>query len=320
MVWLRGILGIYADWKFFSRVGISTYARNWRWMLVKSLVGLILWTLYGLVESAFKNRSRLCVLNSSTISPDLGAGNFSMRLQGWYLGLIFRIKEIIISGISDSDNFSLVWLELSTYIGFDIVRGVISIINPYAVTELRLGLKLMSTQVEIWVLGCFIYEIRSGQKPFHMESPVEPAEAMADVARTLGKLPENWVLIPFNWCGQYGCGMELLPLSNTEGPAGGKKARRRFTIARRPVRKSRQHGSSLWLEYHPFLDFISWNVKHDRFNYGRPSSRTLVSLQSGLGMVDEVNDELFPDEHTHLNCIAGVKSHRGIGRPRNISS
>lgn len=133
--------------------------------------------------------------------------------------MIFRIKEIVISGISDSDNFSLVWLELSTYIGFGIVRGVISIINPYAVTELLLGLKLMSTQVEIWVLGCFIYEIRSGQKPFHMESPVEPAEAMADVARTLGKLPENWVLIPFNWCGQYGCGMKLLPLSNTEGPA-----------------------------------------------------------------------------------------------------
>ena len=74
--------------------------------------------------------------------------------------------------------------------------------NPYAAPELLLGLKFMGNQVDIWALGCIIYEIRSGQKPFDMDSSVEPAEAMAHIARTLGKLPENWAQIPFDWCGQ----------------------------------------------------------------------------------------------------------------------
>lgn len=70
--------------------------------------------------------------------------------------------------------------------------------NHYAAPELLLGLKFMCTQVVIWALGCIIYEIRSGQKPFHMEYSVEPAEAMTNIAGTLGKLPFNWALIPFN--------------------------------------------------------------------------------------------------------------------------
>lgn len=74
--------------------------------------------------------------------------------------------------------------------------------SPYAAPELLLGLKFMSNQVDIWALGCIIYEIRSGQKPFDMDSSVEPVEAMAHIARTLGELPENWAQIPFDWCGQ----------------------------------------------------------------------------------------------------------------------
>lgn len=74
--------------------------------------------------------------------------------------------------------------------------------SPYAAPEVLLELKFMANQVDIWALGCIIYEIRSGQKPFNLNDLLEPAEAMAQIPRTLGKLPENWAQIPFDCYGQ----------------------------------------------------------------------------------------------------------------------
>lgn len=70
--------------------------------------------------------------------------------------------------------------------------------NAYAASALLLGRKFMSTQADIRALGCIIYEILSGKKPFHMKSSVGPSEATANIARTLGDLPENRALIPFD--------------------------------------------------------------------------------------------------------------------------
>lgn len=111
---------------------------------------------------------------------------------------------------------------------------------------------------------------------------------------------------------RYGYDVELLPLSDTEQPAaetlGEDSSSPEDIIGKDDIMDQASDSDTI---HHLILSvkaphtvlalsMIAHRLTHDS---------TIVFLQNGLGMVDEVNEQLFPDESTRPNYIVGVISH-----------
>lgn len=112
---------------------------------------------------------------------------------------------------------------------------------------------------------------------------------------------------------RYGYDVELLPLSNTEQPALVAKQLGEDSPQEDRFGKedNTDQASDLDIIHHLIL---SVKAPHTILALTMVAHRltqdsTIVFLQNGLGMVDEVNDQLFPDEITRPNYIVGVISH-----------
>lgn len=113
---------------------------------------------------------------------------------------------------------------------------------------------------------------------------------------------------------RYGYDVELLPLSNVEQPAVVAKQ-----LAEDSPPPEDRFGKEDNLDQPASSDIIhhlilSVKAPHTVLALTMVAHRlthdsTIVFLQNGLGMVDEVNEQLFPDESTRPNYIVGVISH-----------
>lgn len=113
---------------------------------------------------------------------------------------------------------------------------------------------------------------------------------------------------------RYGYDVELLPLLNTEQSAvaaeklgeGSSSPEKRFG---KEVNMDQASNSDI---IHHLI--LSVKAPHTVLALSMVAHRltqasTIVFLQNGLGMVDEVNEQLFPNEITRPNYIVGVISH-----------
>lgn len=113
---------------------------------------------------------------------------------------------------------------------------------------------------------------------------------------------------------RYGYDVELLPLSSSEQPAVASKKLRDDSLSpedRFGKEDSTERASNSNIIHHLILSVkaphtvLALNMIANRLN----QESTIVFLQNGLGMVDEVNEKLFPDESTRPNYIVGVITH-----------
>lgn len=113
---------------------------------------------------------------------------------------------------------------------------------------------------------------------------------------------------------RYGFDVELLPLSSTEQPAVASKKLGEDPLSPEDLlgkEDSTDQASDSNIIHHLIL---SVKAPHTMLALTMIAHRltqdsTIVFLQNGLGMVDEVNEQLFPDESTRPNYIVGVISH-----------
>lgn len=113
---------------------------------------------------------------------------------------------------------------------------------------------------------------------------------------------------------RYGFDVELLPLSSTGQPAEESKKRGEDSLPAEDLlgkEDKTDQASDSKIIHHLILSVKAPHtvpaltmIAHRLTQYS-----TIVFLQNGLGMVDEVNEQLFPDESTRPNYIVGVISH-----------
>lgn len=113
---------------------------------------------------------------------------------------------------------------------------------------------------------------------------------------------------------RYGFDVELLPLSSTEQPSMASNKPGEDSLSSEDLlgkKDSTDQASDSDIIHHLILSvkaphtLLALNMIAHRLT----QDSTIVFLQNGLGMVDEVNERLFPDESTRPNYIVGVITH-----------